>query len=262
MKKIKFWYFVFFTFFPAIVCAEVPADLLFHKKKIDALCFFNMEGNPHEINLNQCGAAKAKYVITGRNAELIGKGYIGYNWHDSGTDGSMQGYSYYKFFNAGEGRYWLYTVNSGGGSGEFTSVYLLKRKNSDTLEIKSLSEGDRCNGGVQDVSELNNELTFSANLTAYDFISLSKKSSSSIKAYDDLAACAVCCVAKAYYTVKLNKQPQFNYVALEHVNPGDMPEQGTHQLCFNKLLASYGGKTQLKLKQLDEFALQFNQRCM
>lgn len=260
----QFGYFLFLSIFSATIYASVPKELMFHNKPIDALCFFNMKDNSNETNLNQCGRTKEKYTVTGRENKLIEKGYIGYNWHDSATPGAIQGYSYYKYFNAGDNQYWLYTVNSGGGSGEFTAVYLLKRKNTDTLEIKVLSAGDRCNGGLQDVAELNNELSFSVNLTAYDFITLAKKTSPSVKPYDDLAACAVCCVAKAYYKLKLNEQPQLNYVALENMNAEEMPQQGTRQPCFNKLLASYGaaGKAQLKQNLLDEFAVQFNQKCM
>jgi hypothetical protein len=257
-------YFLFLSLFLTTIYANVPENLMFHNKPIDALCFFNMDMSSKEINLNQCGLAKGTYTVTGRENNLIEKGYIGYNWHDSATPGVIQGYSYYKFFNAGNNQYWLYTVNNGGGSGEFTTLYLLKRKNTHTLEIKTLSAGDRCNGGLQDVAELNNELSFSVNLTAYDFITLAKKSPPSIKAYDDLAACAVCCIAKAYYKLKLNEQPKLNYVALGSMNAEEMPQQGIHQPCFNKLLASYpaSGKAQLKQNSLDEFAVQFNQKCM
>ena len=262
MKARVFGYFLFLSLFAAKVCADVPEDLMFHNKPIDALCFFNLEGKV--INLKKCGLAEEKYVFKGQNSKLIEKGFIGYDWQNPEFQGSAEGYSYYKFFNAGKNLYWLYTVNSGGGSGEFTAINLVKRKTTNTLEMTTLSSGDRCNGGSQDVSEKNNHLTFSVNLTAYDFIALSKKSSPTIKAYDDLAACAVCCVAKAFYEVNSNAQIQLKYIDLGSIKTEEMSQQGTRQSCFNKLFASYItlSKTKLKKNILDEFAIKFDQMCM
>ena len=133
-------------------------------------------------------------------------GYIGYSWQDPEFQGETEGYSYYKYFNAGKDLYWLYTINSGGGTGSFTAIHLVKRTTPTNLEVKTLFSGDRCNGGVQDVTEANNQLTFSVNLTVYDLVALSKKYSSAIRPYDDLAACAVCCIAKAFFEVDSNAQ--------------------------------------------------------
>lgn len=154
---------------------------------------------------------------------LIKKGFTGYDWQDP-LNSATQGYSYYKIFNAGNHRYWIYTVNNGGGSGDFTAIQLIKRKNANTLETKAITRGDRYNGGLQNVSEKNSQLTFSANLTAYDFINPAENHNSSTKAYDDLAACAVCCVAKAFYTVSANTKPQLQYIALGNIkNAKEMP---------------------------------------
>ncbi|WP_392538148.1 hypothetical protein [Legionella sp. 227] len=253
---------IFSSVFAAKISAAVPADLMFHNQPIDALCFFNSEGN--EIDLEDCGLAKAKYAVKGHNSSLIAKGYIGYNWQDPEYPGPAEGYSYYKFFNAGNNEYWLYTINSGGGTGDFTTLYKVKRKNTRTLEIEMLVGGDRCNGGVQDVSVVNNHLSFSQNLTAYDLIALSKTSDLKVKAYDDLAACAICCVAKAYYELNSNAQLQLNFVDLEHAKDmQEMTEQGTLQPCFNQLFASYNaeGKNKLTQNMLDEFVAKFKQTC-
>jgi len=257
--------FVCSSLFSAALYATVPPDLIFKNKPIDALCFNISEGNPSTIDLNNCGLTKEKYILKGSDKSLIQKGYIGYNWQDPEFQGATQGYSYYKIFNAGNHQYWLFTVNNGGGSGSFTSIYWVKRKNAETLEIKALSGGDRCDGGLQDVSEVNNTLTYSVNLTAYDFITLSPKYAPKLQAYDNLAACAVCCVAKAFYEVSTNTPPQLKYVDLgKNKNPEEMPDQGTYQSCFNQLFSSYVslGETQLKQNKLDEFAIKFNQRCM
>ncbi|KTD40227.1 hypothetical protein Lpar_1544 [Legionella parisiensis] len=255
-------FFLFSCLFAAKINAAVPVDLMFHNKPIDPLCFFNIDGKT--IDLKQCGQEKEKYVIKGHNSQLIAQGYIGYNWQDPQFPDSAEGYSYYRFFNAGENLYWLYTINSGGGTGNFTSIHRVKRKNTDTLEVETLVDGDRCNGGLQDVAEINNHLNFSQNLTAYDLIALSKNLDPKVKAYDDLAACAICCVAKAYYKVNSNMQLKLSYVDLGATEETqEMPDQGALQSCFNHLIASYvtAGKTQLKQDMLDGLAAKFKQTC-
>ncbi len=132
------------------------------------------------------------------------------------------------------------------------------------MEIKNLSSGDRCNGGIEDVSEKNNQLTYGVNLTAYDFIALAKKNIAT-KAYDDLASCAACCVGKAFY--KLNPQhlkPQLLYITLTNTqDQKSLPQQGTQADCFNQLFVSYtkAGEIILDKDKLEAFANQFKQNC-
>src|SRR5690606_23485956 len=125
-----------------------------------------------------------------------------------------QGYTYYKFFNAGNNQYWIYSINNGGGSGDFTNLYLVQRLDSHTLGIQTIAGGDRCNGGIQNVTKKNNHLTFIVNLTPYDLIALSNTKIQNLNAYDDLAACAVCCAAKAFYIVDNQSKLKFDYADL------------------------------------------------
>ncbi|STY31041.1 Uncharacterised protein [Legionella wadsworthii] len=242
--------------------ADIPKDLMFHNEPIDALCFFNFEGK--DLDLQHCGLAKEKYLVKGHDSSLLAKGYIGFNWQDPLFPDSAQGYSYYKFFSAGENQYWLYTLNSGGGTGNFTAIHQVKRKNENTLEIKTLTGGDRCNGGLQDVTQYQDQLRFSQNLTAYDLLALASTSEPTVKAYDDLAACAICCVADAFYELDANAQLKLRYVDLGNIKDAkELPEQGALQPCFNQLLTSYiqAGKTKLTQDILHEFALKFEKTC-
>ncbi len=247
------------------LASAFPADLMLENKPIDSLCFFNLENNKSTINLKQCGIKKEKYILKGTNADLIKKGYIGYDWQDPTLQGSAQGYSYYRYFNAGNNQFWVYTINNGGGSGDFTAINLVKYKNKDKLELKNINGGDRCNGGISDVSYKNDKLLFGMHLTAYDLIKLANKAPTSLKAYDDLAACAVCCVATAKYEVSSSATSTLLYVDLNLVKSiKEMPEQGQLQSCFNKMLVSYidAGFTRLNNDQLSQLADKFNKLCV
>ncbi|MCW0218210.1 MAG: hypothetical protein OJI67_07790, partial [Prosthecobacter sp.] len=113
--------------------AQVPPALMYANKPIDSLCFSNQEGNKAEIQLARCGAAAEKMTVKGQNADLLKKGYIGYDWQAAKSAYPAQGYSYYRFFDAGNQQYWLHTVNNGGGSGDFTAVSRVSRKNDNTM---------------------------------------------------------------------------------------------------------------------------------
>jgi hypothetical protein len=260
--SILFFICSFFAITASIAApSEAPAELMYAGKSIDSICFFDM-GESDTVDLRKCGAQQSKYIVKGKNAELSQKGFIGYDWQDS-TMPSAQGSTYYHFYSAGNGKYWVYTLNNGGGSGDFTDIYLVTRKNADTLTVKNITGGDRCNGGVQNVSAKNNTLSYSVNLTAFDLIELGDQKKA-FKAYDDLAACAVCCVAKSVYTVKADTKPQLQTVQLDKVaNADELPAQGQYEGCLNKMYFDYVGKngTDLTIKQLQEFVGKFITDC-
>jgi hypothetical protein len=159
----------------------------------------------------------------------------------------------------------LYTANNGGGSGDFTTIDLYSRKDADTAISKTIVGGDRCNGGVGDAKEKDHHLQYSVNVTAYDFLGLAKNNSHQLKAYDDLASCAVCCAAKAIYEVDAKLKPKLLYVDLgKNAKVNEMPEQGKYQACFNKIFAAYvsDGKNKLDEVQLTQFVKQFNEACI
>lgn len=244
--------------------AQVPTDLMYLGKPIDSLCF-NLDANSNTIQLNTCGIKKEKYTLSSVNSDLIKKGYVGFDWKDTTASYPAEGYSYYKIFPADNQQYWIYTINNGGGSGEFTAINLVKRKNADTLAIKTIIGGDRCNGGIQDVQQQNNQLKFSVNLTAFDILALTNENPHQLKAYDDLAACAVCCFGKAYYEVNSSLALKLMYVELDTSdNFDDLSTQGKYQQCFNELFKQYvtQGKTKLNEAQLKQFGKEFNEKCV
>jgi len=245
--------------------ASVPAELMYLNKPVDPLCFFDMESDSDQIVLKKCGIAKEKVQIKGQNADLLKKGFIGFNWQSTDTSYASQGSSYYKWFDAGNKAWWVYTLNNGGGSGDFTAINLVRRESPDSLSLKSVAGGDRCNGGVQDVSVSNNRLTYSVNLTAADFLPLANDNPHKLEAYDDLSACAVCCTAKAFYEVDTNLKPKLTYVDISGhgSNPDELSQQGRYQACFNKLFVAYVNKGEVKLdsSKLKAFVKEFNQTC-
>ncbi len=244
---------------------SVPQDLSFNGKPIDSLCFFNEESTSITVDLNQCGAVKSKYKTKAIDLDLSKKGYFGYNWEDDSFTSVFRGYSYYKYIDAGNKQYWIYTVNGTGGSGEFSGILLVQRKNKNTLLIQEVIGGDRCNGGIQDVTGKNQTLSYSVNITPFDFISLADKKIPGVEAYDGLAACAACCVGKLFYEISATLKPKLTSIVLgKTTQPVDLPDQGSYQACFNTLYISYISKNEVLFNQekINEFANRFYKTCV
>jgi hypothetical protein len=242
---------------------SIPSGLMYSNKPIDSLCFMS-DKNKSEIDLKKCGANKKTFTVKAMNQDLSKQGYLGYDYEDKSYTPALHGYSYYKYYPVSENKYWVYTINNSGGTGQFTAVYSVERKNQNTLILEGIASGDRCLGGIQDVSEKSGNLIYSVNLTAFDLIASVDKNTK-LKAFDDLAACAVCCTAKSFYTVDKNTKSKLEYVELNKVSDvSEMPEQGVIEACFNKLYVSYIKEKSVKLtpEQLNSFVNEFKQTCV
>jgi hypothetical protein len=236
----------------------------FNGQPIDSICFFNLEDQTSEINLQQCGFTKQKLKKSNSaNRFFIEQGFIGYDWTSTDQEQPENGYSYYKPFPINQKQFWVYTVNNSGGTGSFSAIKKIERSSEHHLKVTDLTMGDRCNGGITDVSQQDNTLIFGQRLTAFDLYSI--QSNKSIKAYDDLASCAVCCYATAYYQVSnTSTQPRLMYIKLNDIkDKTELSEQGQYQQCFNGIyLQTLQQKNKLSLNELNEFVHAFEKKCL
>lgn len=271
MKMYLRYLYLLICLIPGInLAADVPANfpeaLLYKDKPIDPLCIYAAQSSVDTVALASCGIATEKgRKIIGQNDNLIKKGYVGFNykWDDS----PLQGYSYYKAVGESDKSPIVYAINNTGGSGQFSYILLLTRIKDD-IKVKSIIGGDRCNGGIYGVKHQNNKLTYSVNLTAYDFLELANDNPYHLNAYNDLNACAACCAAGAVFERDLNQH--FNQEKLVYVDLNAYPTDNEvvsnqpYQLCFNQLIKAYKSKNKQHLDPagLAKFTTEFNQTCV
>lgn len=242
------------------------ADLMYQGKPIDALCFYNMAEKNPTVSLKTCGISESSgQTIAGQNKHLVNQGYTGFTYtvKTPGSSYVAHGYSYYKSYGQINGYDVVYAVNNSGGNGEFSNLMLVKRI-GDNLQLKSIAGGDRCNGGVSDIKNDGKVFSYNVNVTPFDFLMLANNNANHLKAYDDLQACAACCVATANYQYTSGNQPVLSQLNLNQdaSQAGAVPGM-TYQTCFNKLLHAYttNGKTSITPDQLNQFVQKFNQQC-
>ena len=184
----------------------------------------------------------------------------------------LQGYSYYKSFGKVGPSAIVQTINNAGGTGSFSFLNVVRR-DGNTLKLSVLNGGDRCNGALIAVKRVgkgqHERLVYSVQLTAYDYLTLANDNPHHIKAYDDLAACAVCCAGRAVYERSIG--PDFANEKLLYVDASlylkditTASSNSRYQACFNNVLVNYGKKNKGKLtaKQLTQFTKQFNEQCI
>jgi hypothetical protein len=237
---------VFFISSNLFAASTLPASLMYNNKPIDALCIYEATKN---TELSKCGVnAVTGREIDGSNASMLAKGYTGFNYKQNNM-GPTHGESYYRVLCKQGKSDIIYTIDSSGGSGDFTAIKLLTR-NKNTITVKTLDAGDRCNGGINNVLVNNHVLMYRVNITPWDFLAMNNDNPLQLRAYDDLAACAACCAGTATY--------YRNYTL-----SADFVPPKPYQRCFDKVIGGYIAKhkTILSAKEFREFTEFFNQTC-
>ncbi len=245
---------------------SVPKEFQFNGKPISPLCIAQIANaeslESAQVNLAECSKEESKYRLV-PDKSMLEKSYIGYDYtlKNSTEEYTPTESAYYKYLGKFNNLHVIYFIYSGGGSGTFTSVFLVDRKD-DTIKYSKniVGMGDRCNGGIDTVSLNDNKLRYSLFITPYDYIDLSEIKIPEVKAYDDLSACAACCQGTAQF------ESDFDTSQLVSVDMGDSfdNDQGTYQECFNSVLKGNKdrGKQKLTVPELKDFVMQFKDQCL
>lgn len=249
-----------------VTASSFPEDLTYKNQAIDPLCFFQEELKP-TISLANCGIKFEQYVKkTGYDKKKLKAGFIGYNfeWLEGVSDDtSLEGYSYYKIIGTFKNSFIIQTLNSGGGTGQFSSLNLITRS-GNKFSNKPLRTGDRCNGGIDNAKIENQQFTYDVNLTPYELLKASGQLPQKIQPEKDLVNCPLCCVAKGHFSRDFSNNTEKLMNVDFGTNAGDFDyENAKYQTCFNQLLKTFMEKKRyLKPEQLDQFAEQFNRQCV
>lgn len=235
----------------------IPRSFFYNGKPISPVCFMQASS---EVSLAACGVKTQTddgYKIP---AEASAKqdGFYGYDFECA--EGCMSTpYLYYRHLGMKGDNHVVQVASSGGGTGHFTDVRVISIDSGIMTTREMLAGGDRCNGGIAKASVKDDAVSFSQYVTPFDVIQLSDGNQAGFKAYDDIQACAACCVGEADYTdgnltaLRLTRDPE--EIVAEDLGPKDACFFGSYNESYNS------GVTTLDHDKLLAFGRTFNGRC-
>jgi hypothetical protein len=187
--------------------------------------------------------------------------------YDKDIESGRTSFFAYKFLANVQDRFLLLIKYSGGGTGTFDNILVIKKTQDQLFFLEALGEGDRCNGGISEGKTVGAVFYYWRNLTPVDIIRLATEIKIDLTAYEDLEASAISCFGVADYKYDLaDDKNELLSISLdgEKRDEEGWTERYQAQSCFNKIYNSYlkAKKAQLSLKDLDEFVKKFKDECL
>ncbi|MBU0799799.1 MAG: hypothetical protein KKA05_02225 [Alphaproteobacteria bacterium] len=146
---------------------KFPAEILYEGKMIDPKCVYDAsdtrEGESKAVDLNKC----AEITVNGFSSpldELVQEadGSYGYRFvSGSGNTGEF----YYRYVGTIAEGLVLHLYYSMGGTGRFSDLGIYSRDDDTLREVRHITGGDRCWGGIRHAEVQDGHLIYSYNVT-------------------------------------------------------------------------------------------------
>ena len=256
MAKFIFCTFYFWSnlVFSNVLSIQLPGELIKDDKPIPPKCFYNLIVNDTKNMVIDLTSSPCMHYSDKLDQHMLKKNWLGYELDDEQPVMRMP-YIYYKFIAQQPDSKYIILLNwGGGGTGSFTNLITVQLKQDKLSITKYIAGGDRCFGGIENVS-YNNQLSYQVQTTPemlvdpFNKLSLKQKS---------IEYCAVCCVGKMNIVNGKDKSFQFNGY-IPSVSQGNYQQQ-----CFNNLISSFGAKhkSNISSSQVNQLRSEFNRICV
>lgn len=245
--------------------AELPDTLKYHGKPIEPLCFKDTMISGPEPDLKACNDPKLKESVEIIPEEASKDGSIGYSFKYRDED--RYPYVYYRYIGSHEGRDVILLNVSGGGTGQFSFVLGLKRKGDKLIADKDYASGDRCNGGINDVTIADGKVIIDESVTLSDLYGLAE-----IQPPDGLKPSAILdgsprgCFGQVqkedgkFITYTPTKELYYSN-SYNDTSKGTLSKEVTYQDCLMDLYKDMPLEQSWTPAQMKEFMTRFNQTC-
>jgi hypothetical protein len=245
--------------------ADLPQDLQYSNQPIHPLCIDKLlmpEGDAKLADLSKC--PDMSVYVSGGDEESTWprtnpEGFFAYGYKYK--DGDESGYINYKYIGTVGDKHLILVYQNTGGTGQFSYLIWVMRKENALAVTDRIAGGDRCNGGIHDARLEEGKAVYTVNITPPDILDIAKNNPRQLKAYEDLEASAASCFFTATFedqklvSVKLNED--------KAEDTAGWTEGYTYQSCFNKVYNDYVDRKELELDsaKIKEFTDKFNSTC-
>ena len=239
----------------------LPDALVVEGMPVDPVCFNILGGEENtSVTLTQCAET---YNYKDVAQEVTEDGYISsvFRYSDDPADAPLA-LVRYKYLGETDRGYNILVESASGGTGQFSSVYIVGENGAELEILDTIAGGDRCNGGIESASVVEGNLVFNQYVTPFDFLDLADSNPYGLKAYQDLDACAVCCYGVARYNQDgfkgISVTVEGDFLAKDE----DAPERGL-QNCFDKVLKTRMdiGQAEMPTEVVQSFVQEFHDAC-
>lgn len=264
---------------PPLSDMPVPAAILHHDKPIDPMCFaaqFSMESELEMIDLNACDSTQITALEYWENED--GTRAVTYKYNDDEFAGVPYPYMAYRAIpdpsHPDSPDIGILTTWSGGGTGQFSTLYKMRREGDFLYVLKIYAGGDRCNGGIGSAEmDEQGRMSYGINITPYDMLVLggdpNRTILNTVEPFDDLDACAACCYGEAHFREdifeKITLNPELPERLADKYDQGQdpAPEQEI-QACFDNLVALQfeGSSTEYDTADWESFIGEIEHTCL
>lgn len=234
------------------MAADLPPDLMVDGKPLDAMCFQRWR-DEEPVNVRDC----ADPEVIPDPQETSADGWMGYTFRlkDLPADAPMRGLAEWRLLGRTDAGFVIETRYNGGGTGQFSTVETVRRDGDQLVSVTTHAGGDRCNGGVDAAAVVGGQVATASNITPYDLVALALGEEPTVKAYDDLAACAICCVGTATVVGE-----DLAWVSLTPMESGFAGTDQPVQACLDRLLQAQ--QPSLTRAGLDRLGEAFRSECL
>ncbi len=216
---------------------------MYQGKPVDAMCVYKIMGsgtNDRTTRLDDCLLPETVMSTDNRWAP-DDQGFFGYEYN--AEEAGMMGVPYTSYKPVGKllnGDFVIFNQESGGGTGIFDTIAVVRLTNNTLSLKKVLTGGDRCNGGVFAVKAEGNDVFYSVFMTPADIVNVISDKEI-IVPYDDLESSAASCYAAANYkNDTLMGMTLLTDILDQNAKSDDeWVSQYRHQKCFNQYMGDY-----------------------
>lgn len=267
--------FLYISFSEAIANEKAqPKALTYGNKPIEAYCIAKILGGTDDdrVDLRQCYKEIIKEKIERQPVNTdVPSGFQGYDYKKEYCCESM----YWQYLGSPWLNHFLiYSFYSGGGSGNFTSISMLKREGDILIKERVLDDGDRAMGGISEPILNASKLTYYKSISMQDFFLLGlhhlgneweSYKRDEKESINSLPFCAACSFAEVGYLIDFSAQnpeakminvilPQ-NDESFQEKDQQEEVEEKSLQECILSVVQQYNaaGMNQMTQDQFKEF---------
>lgn len=248
---------------------NIAGMMQYNSSPIDPLCFAQLWEGAENPSINLAACKSENFVRIDDPAQYSARdSFIGtaYRPADIAAENMpAAAFIEYKFIGPAADGAAILVRESGGGTGLFSSLYVMKRTDDELKVVTTIAGGDRCNGGIESANVKDGQIYFTQNMTLLALYGIGTQSTPATMpdAAAELPDCAVCCYGLGHYNGLALQKVTLPAELETMLGQATLTAADAPAACGDKITLDYikAGNTTLDTAQLAAFAEKIKTAC-